>query len=65
MNTQGLADTARALVAGDKGLHAMDKSNGTCNMRFAAAGILQTEEARRGEYDAAMEGLLAGSCRST
>jgi fructose-bisphosphate aldolase class I len=25
----------------------MDESNGTCNKRFAAAGIPQTEEARR------------------
>ncbi len=38
---------ARALVAGDKGLLAMDESTPTCNKRFAAAGIPQTEEARR------------------
>jgi fructose-bisphosphate aldolase class I len=47
MNTQGLIDTARALVADDKGLLAMDESNPTCNKRFAALGIPQTEEARR------------------
>jgi fructose-bisphosphate aldolase class I len=47
MNAQDLADTARMLVAGDKGLLAMDESNGTCNKRFAKAGIPQTEEARR------------------
>ena len=39
MNEQGLRATARALVAGDKGLLAMDESNGTCNKRFAKAGI--------------------------
>ncbi len=47
MNTQALVDTAQALVAGDKGLLAMDESNPTCNKRFAALGIAQTAEARR------------------
>jgi fructose-bisphosphate aldolase class I len=47
MNAQKLADTAKILVAGDKGLLAMDESNGTCNERFAALGIAQTEETRR------------------
>ena len=47
MNAQGLMDTARMLVAGDKGLLAMDESNPTCNKRFARLGIPQTEEARR------------------
>ena len=47
MNTQELVDTASALVAGDKGLLAMDESNPTCNKRFARIGIPQTEEARR------------------
>ena len=47
VNTQGLIDTAKALVAGDKGLLAMDESNSTCNKRFARSGIPQTEEARR------------------
>jgi fructose-bisphosphate aldolase class I len=47
MNMQKLVDTARALVAGDKGLLAMDESNPTCNKRFAALGIPQTVEARR------------------
>ena len=42
-----LVDTARTLVASGKGLLAMDESNPTCNKRFAAAGIPQTEEARR------------------
>src|SRR5580704_12743895 len=47
MNTQKLMDTARMLVAGDKGLLAMDESNPTCNKRFAKLGIPQTVEARR------------------
>jgi len=45
MNTQELLDTARTLVANDKGLLAMDESNTTCNKRFAGVGIPQTEEA--------------------
>src|SRR5674476_332221 len=47
MNVQQLIDTAKALVAGDKGLLAMDESNPTLNKRFARLGIPQTEEARR------------------
>ena len=47
MNTRELIDTARALVADDKGLLAMDESNPTCNKRFAKLGIPQTSEARR------------------
>ena len=46
MNAPELIDTARTLVAGDKGLLAMDESNRTCNKRFASLGIPQTEEAR-------------------
>ena len=47
MNTQLLIDTAKAMVADDKGLLAMDESNPTCNKRFAKLNIPQTEEARR------------------
>lgn len=47
MNTQQLIDTARVLVAGDKGLLAMDESTPTCNKRFARLGIPQTVGARR------------------
>jgi fructose-bisphosphate aldolase class I len=47
MNAQDLIDTAKALVADDKGLLAMDESNPTCNKRFARLGIPQTVEARR------------------
>ena len=47
MSVQALIDTARTLVAGDKGLLAMDESNPTCNKRFAQLGIPQSEETRR------------------
>jgi fructose-bisphosphate aldolase class I len=47
MNAQELIDTARALVANDKGLLAMDESNPTCDKRFRKLGIPQTAEARR------------------
>jgi fructose-bisphosphate aldolase class I len=47
MNQQGLIETARRLVANDRGLLAMDESIPTCNARFAKLGIPQTEEARR------------------
>ena len=40
-------NTAWALIASVKGLLAMDESNATCNKRFAALGIAQTEEMRR------------------
>ena len=46
-NQQSLLVTAQMLVANDKGILAMDESNGTCNKRFAALGIPQTEETRR------------------
>lgn len=47
MELQGLAAIAKAMVAEDKGLLAMDESTPTCNRRFEKAGIPQTEEARR------------------
>src|SRR5664279_6916 len=47
MNSQLLKDTAKLLFADDKGLLAMDESNGTCNKRFEKLGIPQTIEARR------------------
>jgi fructose-bisphosphate aldolase class I len=39
MNSQELINTARTLVAADKGLLAMDEINPTCNKRFARLGI--------------------------
>jgi fructose-bisphosphate aldolase class I len=47
MNAQELIETAKNLVADDKGLLAMDESLPTCNKRFAKIGIPQTVEARR------------------
>ena len=47
MSTSFLVETARRMVGSGKGLLAMDESNPTCNKRFAALGIAQTEEARR------------------
>ena len=46
MNLQNLTGTAKALVADDKGLLAMDESNPTCNKRFAKLDIPQTEIGR-------------------
>jgi fructose-bisphosphate aldolase class I len=47
MKIQELIKTANSLVADNKGILAMDESNPTCNKRFVALGIPQTEEARR------------------
>jgi fructose-bisphosphate aldolase class I len=47
MSLKQIIDTAKKLVANDKGLLAMDESNPTCNKRFAKLGIPQTLEARR------------------
>ena len=47
MSTEELIATAQAMVAPGKGLLAMDESSPTCNKRFAAVGIPQTEEVRR------------------
>jgi fructose-bisphosphate aldolase class I len=52
MNAQDLIVTAKAMVAGDKGLLAMDESNPTCNKRFTRLGIPQTYEARRARWEA-------------
>ena len=51
MNTRTLIETAKALVADDKGLLAMDESQGTCDKRFREQGIPLTEEARRAWRD--------------
>jgi fructose-bisphosphate aldolase, class I len=47
MHKQKLMETAHSLVAENKGLLAMDESTPTCNRRFAALGIPQTEAFRR------------------
>ena len=46
MNTKDIIDTAKALVADNKGLLAMDESNPTCNKRFAKLGIPEIAELR-------------------
>jgi fructose-bisphosphate aldolase class I len=46
MTAPALRQTACALVGAGKGLLAMDESSPTCNKRFAAAGIPQTQAAR-------------------
>jgi fructose-bisphosphate aldolase class I len=46
-DTEHLIQTAKTLVANDKGLLAMDESTQTCNKRFAKLGIPQTAEVRR------------------
>ncbi|WP_088256641.1 class I fructose-bisphosphate aldolase [Fimbriiglobus ruber] len=64
MNTQKLLDTARALVANDKGLLAMDESNPTCNKRFGRLEIPQTEEARRAYRELIVTTPRLGECIS-
>jgi fructose-bisphosphate aldolase class I len=64
MDTQRLIGTAKALVAGDKGLLAMDESTPTCNRRFAKLGIPQTPEMRRAYRDMIVTTPGLGSCIS-
>jgi fructose-bisphosphate aldolase class I len=64
MNTQELMDTARTMVADDKGLLAMDESNTTCDKRFAKWGISQTEEARRAYRELIVTTPGLGECIS-
>ena len=64
MNAQKLIDTAKALVAGDKGLLAMDESNPTCDKRFARLGIPQTEETRRAYREMIVTTPGLGECIS-
>jgi len=47
MDKQILINTVDELFANNKGVLAMDESNGTCNKRFAAVGIAQTVDMRR------------------
>ena len=47
MNEELLGMTARALVAHGKGILAADESTASANKRFAAVGVLGTEENRR------------------
>jgi fructose-bisphosphate aldolase class I len=59
-----LAETANRLVAGGRGLLAMDESNATCNKRFAQAGVPQTEEGRRAWRDLLITTPRLGGCIS-
>ena len=47
MSSQKLIATAKAMVADDKGLLAIDESTPTIGKRFEKVGIPQTEETRR------------------
>jgi fructose-bisphosphate aldolase, class I len=62
MNKQQLIETAKALVGNEKGLLAMDESNGTCNKRFAKLGIPQTVEMRRGYREMIVTTPRLGEC---
>ena len=64
MNLKEIIETAKSLVANDKGLLAMDESNPTCNKRFAAAGIPQTEEFRRSYREMIITTPGLGECIS-
>jgi len=64
MSALTLIETAKALVADDKGLLAMDESNPTCNKRFAALGIPQTAEARRSYRELIVTTPNLGECLS-
>jgi fructose-bisphosphate aldolase class I len=64
MKAQTILETAKALVAGDKGLLAMDESTPTCNRRFAALGIPQTDEARRAYRELLVTTPNLGDCIS-
>lgn len=64
MNAKNIVDTAKMLVAGDKGLLAMDESNTTCNKRFAKLGIPQSEENRRAYRELIVTTPNLGNCIS-
>src|SRR6202012_4194687 len=64
MKTEELIQTATALMAGDKGLLAMDESTGPCNKRFEEAGIPQTVEYRRAYRELIVTTPCLGDCIS-
>ena len=64
MDLAELEKTAKALVAGDKGLLAMDESLPTCNKRFAKLGIPQTAEYRYAYRDLIITTPGLGECIS-
>ena len=64
MNYQNIEETARELVANNRGLLAMDESEPTCSKRFAALGIPQTVDARRAYRDMIVTTPRLGECIS-
>ncbi len=64
VTAQDLIGTARALVADDKGLLAMDESTPTCNRRFAVLGIPQNEATRRAYRELIVTTPGLGECIS-
>lgn len=64
MNTTELIHTAQTLLAGDKGLLAMDESTTTCNRRFAESDIPQTVETRRAYRELLVTTPRLGACIS-
>ncbi|MGC1389859.1 MAG: class I fructose-bisphosphate aldolase [Bacteroidales bacterium] len=64
MNLKEIIETAKTLVADNKGLLAIDESNPTCNKRFAVAGIPQTEEFRRSYREMIITTPGLGECIS-
>lgn len=64
MDKQALSNIAQKMMAGDKGLLAMDESIATCNKRFAEAGIPQTEEYRRKYRELIVTTPKLGECIS-
>jgi len=64
MRTGELIATATALMAGDKGLLAMDESTATANKRFEEAGIPQTIEYRRAYRELIVTTPNLGKCLS-
>jgi len=64
MEIQELIKTANLLVADNKGILAMDESNPTCNKRFVALGIPQTEVARRAYREMIVTTPGLGDCIS-
>ncbi len=61
---QDIINTAKKMVADDKGLLAIDESNPTCNKRFAALGIPQNEETRRAYREMIVTTLGLSECIS-
>ncbi|MFI5136227.1 MAG: class I fructose-bisphosphate aldolase [Sphingobacteriales bacterium] len=64
MNTKELIKTVNTLLAGDKGLLAMDESTATCNRRFEEAGIPQTIEYHRAYRELIVTTPGLGKCIS-